>query len=482
MKAVIYARISRDEQSNYSLEEQVKECRKYIENEGHEWVDTYIDDGYSAKDTNRPALQAMLADIPTKKFGLVVIWKLDRLTRDTLDGLTMVKSMFKPNGIAFASKTEDIDTSTPDGYMMFTIRLSMAQAEREKIRERVILGQTARARSGKRNSSSSPYGYRVVKDLALEIDEDEAYVVKQIFEWYLEGMGKNKIATILNERGVPCPKGGKVWAERSIDQIIMNPTYYGAVHWKRKGMPDSERIIVENAHEPIISKEIWDKTQDYINRRRESWMNQSSYDFPFSTIVKCGICSRSYHGKNVSRGAELNAKFKRSRIYRCSGRYRQEKCGSPDIAESNLVKLLFNTIQFNFDEIDENKQVDKETPDAAKEKKRLLKELDKSKERLMKLAKAMSSGHLDFEIYTQLREEEKKKAAMWEEQLNALPSDQSTDTRRLGEIIEELKNLKRDWDSWSHAEQKIRIQKIFKRISIIKVNGQWQVEEIEIHA
>lgn len=474
MKAVVYARISKEEQSSYSLEEQVKECRTYITEKGHEWVDTYIDDGYSAKDMNRPALQSMLNDIKSNRFELLVIWKLDRLTRDTLDGLSMVKNIFRPNGIEFASKTEDINTSTPDGYMMYTIRLSVAQVEREKTRERVIMGQAARARSGKRNVSKAPYGYTVVDDLALVINDDEAVIVKQVYEWYMEGHGKNKIATMLNDRGVPCAKGGKFWNESAVTQIIENPTYYGAVHWRG--------IVAEGTHTPIISKEVWDKCQDYINRRKESWMNQSSYDFPFSTVVKCAICGRSFHGKKRSKSGHEENKHPHLRLYRCSGKYRQNNCTISDISERKLVQLIFNTISFEFEDMDQNKTIDKDSPDVIKERKRLQKELDKSKDRLTKLAKAMASGNLDFDIYTQLRDEEKKKAALWEEQLNALPMEQENDSRRLGEIVQELRNLKKDWDTWTYAEQKIRVQKIFKRISILKVNGSWQIEEIEIHA
>lgn len=482
MKAVIYGRISREEQSVYSLEEQVKECKRYIENEGHEWIDTYIDDGYSAKDLHRPSLQQMLEDIKARKFGLIVIWKLDRLTRDTLDGLSMVKNIFKPNGIAFASKTEDIDTSTPDGYMMFTIRLSMAQAEREKIRERVIMGQTARARTGKRNSSIAPYGYRCGEDLKLEVVEEEAEVVRLIYQWYLEGDGKPKICTRLTEMGISPPKGAKIWYTKTIMTILGNYAYYGASDWKQRNLPESDRIIIENTHEPIIPRDVWDKAQDYTRRKREHSMSQSSHDFPFSTIVKCALCGSSFHGRYTKRTG--NEKHPHSRIYFCRSRVTYPvTCDSSSISERKLTKLIFDTIHFDLPEMDLNKPVDKTQPDVAKERTRLLKELEKSKDRQMKLAKAMSSGAIDFDIYAQLREEEKSKCASWEDQLAALPKDQQAiDTIRVSEIMEELRRLKQDWHTWSYAEQKIRVQKIFKRIVVTKVGKAWQIEEVEIHA
>lgn len=481
MKAVVYARISKEEQSVYSLEEQINECKRYIQAEGHEWVDTYLDDGYSSKDMNRPALQSMLEDIKTKKFGLIVIWKLDRLTRDTFDGLLMVKNHFKPNGIEFASKTEDIDTTTPDGFMMFTIRLSMAQAEREKIRERVILGHQARARTGKRNSPIAPYGYRCGEDLVLEVVEDEADIVRLIFNMYLEGNGHARICERLTEMGVSPPKSAKIWYEKTVRIILSNHAYYGASDWKRKDLPESERVIVENTHPAIVAKDIWDKAQDYMQRRRDQSMNRSSHDFPFSTIVKCALCGKSYYGRYAIR--PQNSKHPKSRIYNCKGRVNYPiVCNGPSISENKLTKLLFDTFQYELPDMDANKPINKDQPNHERERKRLTKELDKSKERQTKLAKAMSAGSIDFDIYVQLREEEKKKCAAWEEQLSALPSEQTTDTTRVAEVLEELRRLKEDWHTWSHSEQKIRLQKIFKRIVILKVDKKWQIEEIEIHA
>src|SRR5690242_20651217 len=124
----------------------------------------------------------------------------------------MVTTMFRPNGIEFVSFTEDIDTSTPDGMMMFTIRLSMAQRERERIAERSSMGQAARARKGLRNSPTRPYGYDINKDLALTVNEEEAEIVRQIFDWFLAGWGRIKIARSLNDQGIPA-KGGGIWYE-----------------------------------------------------------------------------------------------------------------------------------------------------------------------------------------------------------------------------------------------------------------------------
>jgi site-specific DNA recombinase len=479
MKASVYARISREEQSVYSLQEQVNQCMQYIQAEGHELVDTYIDEGYSAKNTNRPQLQKMMNDAREKKFQILIIWKLDRLTRNTLDGLKMVHEIFKPNGIEFASITEDIDTSSPDGFMMFTIRLSMAQSEREKIRERVILGQVARARSGGRNTSIPPYGYTCGDNLELIVDEEKSEVVRRIFREFVNGSGQAKICFGLMEDKIPAPRGGYVWHSNAVATIIRNRAYIGETDWKQKEHAEELRISVPGTHEPIIERDVFDKAQDYSQRKREHSMSQSSYDFPFSTIVKCGICGCSFHGRYIQfKGVKRSP----LRNYYCHGTKHPKKCDSSTISERKLTKLIFETIQFEFHEIDPNKEIEDEKPDVAKERKRIEKELLKSKEKQMKLAKAMSSGNIDFDIYVQLREEEKLRVEVMEQQLADLPKEEKNDTRRIGEIVEELKNLKRDWHTWSYIEQKVRMQKIFKRITIVKVGKTWRIEEIEINA
>lgn len=482
MRAVVYARISSEEQSVYSLDSQVNECRTFIERLGHECVDVYIDDGYSAKDLNRPRIQDLLEDLQERKFDLVVSWKLDRLTRDTVDGLTLIINLFKKkHGVVFMSATEDIKTETPDDVMMLTIRLSMAQAEREKIRERVTMGQIARAKSGRRNTPAKPYGYDVNEDLSLTINLDEAPIVRQIFEWFIDGYGREKIARILNQSKVPPPRGGELWFEATIKAIIVNPTFYGATHYRPKG---KDRILFENTHEPIVSKETWIHANEVKKRRGEGATNLSSYNFAFSTVTKCGVCGRSYHGKLRSvpyrkkklwQGEDYN-------YYRCSGKYRQRSCSASDIAEHVLLKMLFDVLEPSVSPFTEEQVSEKPALSSSRERKRITKELEKSKERLTKLAKAMASGNIDFEIYTELRNEEKVKVEELEEALRNLPDDAPPPpTRRLSDIADDLLNMSTHWTNWTPEKRKQVIQRTFKQIVINKVEGKWRIEMIELH-
>lgn len=474
MKSVIYSRISKDEQSKYSIDEQVKRCKDYLEREGHELVEVYIDDGFSAKNMKRPALQRMLSDIKKKSFNMITVWVTDRLTRETIDGLTMVKDNFRPNGIEFASVTEDIDTSTPDGYMMFTIRLSMAQREREKIAERSSMGQVARAKTGLRNSSAKPYGYDVNPvDLSLILREDEARVVRQIFEQFAQGWGKFKIARELNNRGVPTPKG-PAWYEATVGNLICNPIYMGATHYKPKKAPESERIIVEGQHEPIIPPDQFKAAQDMWKRRTEYTMNTSSHLFPFSTILKCALCGKSFHGKKRVRGKNVLS------YYRCSGKARVNfNCSTSDIVENKITTMLFEYTD-KLSSKDDNRPLHREQRDTEKERKLLEKELEEVKKKRSRLIDAMIAGTVKYEDYTEkIIPIDLQLSALEEDIKQIKPVEISTITRR--DVLANLNTLKRDWSKMEEVKRKLTIQSLFKRIVIAKVGDTWKIVGLELN-
>ena len=469
MRAVIYARISKDEQSKYSISEQVQLCQKMMENDGHEIVDIFIDEGYSSKTMRRPALQKLLSQIKSKRFDIICVWNSDRLTRTTMDGLIMVTTMFKPAGIEFASVTEDIDTSTPDGMMMLTIRLSLAQREREKIAERSLMGQIGRAKQGKRTSSSRPYGYDVGEDLILTVNEREAEIVQKIFSWYLKGFGKNKIAGLLNRENIPSP-GGSIWRERNVGDILQNITYTGSTHYKPRQAAKSEQIVVPNMHEAIISNDMFEQVKNIAARKVEDLMSQSSYDFPFSTILKCAVCGRSYHGKKNARGA---------RFYRCSGKYRQDPCFASDIGENKLTALLFAKIKLVLDNGYPLTQptVDK---DASKERKKIEKKLAESSIRRRNWSYAMGDGKMPYEDYARLMDEENKRISEWESQLAQLgEATEKAPVKSRKEFVKQLLELTENWADWDHDYRKEVIQKLFKRIVIAKIRGEWNIIAFE---
>lgn len=475
MKAVIYSRISKDEQSKYSISEQVQLCQKMMENEGHEVVDVFVDEGYTSKNMNRPALQSMLSQIKSKRFGIICVWNSDRLTRTTLDGLEMVTKMFKPSGIEFASVTEDIDTSTPDGMMMFTIRLSMAQREREKIAERVAMGQIGRAKKGKRNTSAKPYGYEVGEDLVLSVNEEEAEIVRNIYTWYVQGFGRNKIASILNDSNIPAPRGG-IWFEKIIGDIIGNPTHIGSTHYKPKLSKEEDRIIVPDTHPAIIPRDLFDIAKEIKVRRRDNDMNLSSYDFCFSTVVKCGECGRSFHGK-----MKTNAPGRaRTRNYRCSGKYRQNSCNVSDVSDIKLEKIFLDFIKGRLEVESEEPNKPIGGKDVTKEKKRLEKIIADSAVRRKNYSRAMGDGKMSYDDFSDLMEEENAKVKKLQEELEAIQLSQGP-KRTNRESNQLLTELLHNWPLMSEQQKKIGVGLLFRAIVLKKIDGIWKIVAFKDH-
>lgn len=472
--AVSYERVSTDEQAKegFSLEAQRDRNRAHIESHGWTFVRSYVDPGKSGKNLKRPDMQLLLQDLVRGDFNIVVVHKLDRLTRNIGDLNDLLK-LFEKHSIKLFSITENIDTSTAMGRMFVFMLGIFAQWYRENLSEEVSKGQSTRAGNGLRNSPARPYGYNVGENLALSINEEEADVVKKMFDWYIDGWGRIKIASTLNEMGIPANRGGK-WQEKIIGDILRNVTYTGAVHRKMKGAPESERIIVHGMHEPIIVMDRFELAQDIFKRRRDNDMNQSSYDFVFSTIAKCAICGRSYHGKMKTFSDKTRPHY---RYYRCSGKYRPgSECTASDLVETKLSELVFQ----QFDTLlsksyDHTKEVKNEHINVEKERKRLERLIGQSRDRRKNFARAMGDGKMDYEEYSELVSEEKAKVDKWESELGELPKENVVSGQTRENVRVQIENIKKYWPGMSNEVRKNSIQHLFKRIVIGKVNGEWAV-------
>jgi site-specific DNA recombinase len=164
MRAVAYLRVSTEEQASegFSLVAQEERCKSFIKSQGWDLVkEPYIDDGYSAKNLERPAIQQLINDLKNNEFDVIVVYRLDRLVRSVLD-LHHLLQLFDKHQVAFKSVTEVFDTTTAMGRFFITLVAAMAQWERENLAERVLMGMERRALEGKRNGGNAPYGYRMV--------------------------------------------------------------------------------------------------------------------------------------------------------------------------------------------------------------------------------------------------------------------------------------------------------------------------------
>src|SRR5690625_801831 len=198
MRVALYARVSTREQAQegYSISAQLKSLKAFSKSQGWDIVGTYTDGGVSAKDTDRAQLQRMINDIKDGKIDVVLVYRLDRLTRSVLD-LYELLDFFDKNDCGFKSATEVYDTTTAMGRLFITIVAALAQWERENLGERVSMGMMEKARQGKYPGGRTAMGYQIVND-KLEVVESEAHIIKTIFNMYINGYSANKIAKHLN--------------------------------------------------------------------------------------------------------------------------------------------------------------------------------------------------------------------------------------------------------------------------------------------
>lgn len=245
-KACVYTRVSTDaqgEDGKVSLPEQERMAKACIESKGWRYVRTYEDNGYTGRNTNRPALQEMLNDVREGKVEAIVIFKLDRLSRKQTDTMNIIENDILQHNVDLVSLNETLDTTTPWGRAMIGILSSFNQLESENIALRTTMGRYATAREGGYAGGKPPLGYKAVNG-KLEIVPEEAEIVSKVFEMRANHMTMQAIADRLNEMGYRSKKG-KEFKHSSIQTILANEdTYRGNYRYGKEAC--------ENTHEPIL--------------------------------------------------------------------------------------------------------------------------------------------------------------------------------------------------------------------------------------
>ena len=279
-RCAVYCRVSSDErldQSFNSIDAQREAGIAYVvsqKTEGWELVpDFYEDPGFSGGNMERPGLKRLIKDIQAGKIDIVVVYKIDRLSRSLADFAKMVE-VFDNHTVSFSSVTQQINSATSMGRLMLNVLLSFAQFEREVTGERIRDKIAASKRKGMWMGGSVPLGYRV-ENRALQIEPREAELVQRIFEQFITEQSTTKIVKDLNEQGIQT-KRKKAFCKQSIYKILHNRTYIGEISHKGESFPAQ--------HEGLIDPITWERThailsQDNRQRRKNTWEKKNRNDF-----------------------------------------------------------------------------------------------------------------------------------------------------------------------------------------------------------
>src|SRR2546426_4087433 len=273
VRCAIYTRVSTDQgldQEFNSLDAQYDASSAYIKSQAHAgWIlvkARYDDGGYSGGSTARPDLQRLLEDIRARKIDVIVVYKVDRLTRSLADFAKLVE-LFDAHGVSFVSVTQQFNTTTPMVRMTLNLLLSFAQFEREVTSERIRDKIAASKRKGLWVGGPLPLGYQM-KDGKIAIVEDEAERVRLIFRRYLELGGVNALVRDLRERNIRsksrllatgATRGGVLFGRGSLFYLLRNRFYIGEVKYKDEILPGEQPAIMDRALFDAVQQKLTDQ-------------------------------------------------------------------------------------------------------------------------------------------------------------------------------------------------------------------------------
>lgn len=342
-RVAIYIRWSTEEQGQgTTLEVQRDACKHFVLSQGWEFKEelVFVDDGYSGANMNRPALDELRQAVSQGLVAAVVVYKLDRLSRNLLDCVSLVRQEWA--NIALFSTMERFDTNSSMGQMVFNILVSFAEFERNVIRERTMSGKRKRREQGKNSGFKYPFGYRKGTDGGFEINPEEAAVVRGMFADYIAGLGFQGVADRLNAQGIPAPMGG-MWRTCTVSLILQNPFYAGHYVAGYYSYEDGKQkrgktpgLTIENAVPALISQEDFDRAQQARGeRQRGGYTRSRDSDYVLSTLLRCGKCGAPMIGHNGSS----------KRYYRCTTAKEFGTCDNGAVPAEDLEQTVLSEIQ-----------------------------------------------------------------------------------------------------------------------------------------
>ena len=332
----IYTRVSTDTQAEKefsSCEAQEEKIRSFIRSQNN-WkiFKIYSDPGYTGANLNRPALHELLEDIKQGNIDIVLVYKIDRLTRSPKDFYYLME-IFEKYKVDFISITERFDTSTPAGRLLRNIMLTFAQFERELASERTKDKMLERAKRGLWNGGLVPYGYKR-ENKKLVINPKEAEVVRLIYETYITSGSLSKVYEELKARNIK-NRDNKHFTKSHIEHILRNIVYIGKVKYSGK--------VYQGIHQPIISEELFNLAQE-LHKKKVRKLRVYK-DFIFGGLITCKECGSKMTPCFTNKRKE--GKLKRYYYYRCTSTLKRdwESCSTKQVNAERLERYILESLE-----------------------------------------------------------------------------------------------------------------------------------------
>ena len=473
----IYIRVSTEEQARegYSINAQKEKLKQYAFVRGWDIYDFYIDDGVSAKNVEgRPEVLRMIKDVNKGKVNNVLVYKIDRLTRSTRNLIDFI-DLFDKRSCSFNSITEAIDTSTATGRMFIKIVGIFAEFERENLAERVSFGYEQKANEGNYINSKGVYGFDYIQGNGgdLIVNEEEAQMIKNIYDWYLKGNSFSGICRKLDKMKTPTKRGGQ-WYSSTIRSILTNPLYIGKVRYGVMKDIKTAKIIDSTRYEKILDEETFYRVQEVIKDRKinmtKKYPSSNAYFLTFLRCHNCGISLSTYQRKNPNNGKAYVSYF-------CSYR-KYNRCDSYYISQPKLEAAFQSYIsEINLD-IDYNINRDNEEYNLQSQQKKehLEKEIGKVDIRLEDIRKMFMLDKITLDEYRTFSVGLNEKKENLIDELEKIEFHH--DKIDLNIVKNIVTNLKTNWVNLTVDEKREFLTKYIKEIKINAQKDNVKVTEI----
>ena len=330
MTAVIYARYSSDNQREESIEGQLRECKAFAEKNDIQIVGTYIDRAFSARTDNRPDFQKMIKDSASKKFELIIVWKLDRFARDRYDS-AHYKAALRKNGVKVISATEKISEGS-EGILMEAVLEGMAEYYSAELSEKVVRGLTENAYKCKFNGGTLPLGYTIDSEQHFQIDPLVAPAVLEAFKRYAEGASMTEIAQEMNAKGLRSAFGGKIGVDM-VTRMLKNRRYIGEFKYRD--------IINPHGIPAIIPDELFDRVHRRLASNNKAPAKHKAEDeYLLTTKLRCGKCECFMVGESGT--SKTSTVY---RYYKCVGVKKHSGCDKKTVKKDWIEDFVVKQIE-----------------------------------------------------------------------------------------------------------------------------------------
>lgn len=465
IRTCAYCRVSTDnEDQKTSYDSQRIHYKNMIEeNPDWEFVGIYADEGITGtQTTKREQFNQMMSDALNGKIDLILAKSISRFARNTVDTLNCVRLLREHNVDVYFEK-ENIHTLGLSNELFLTLYSAFAQAESESISENVKAGVRMKMKRGELVGKYAPFGYLYDKEKDLIYpDESKKDIVTYIFEEYAKGVGFRTIALNLNNLGIPSPSNLK-WCHASVRRIITNEKYVGDLktgkyytenvltHKKKVNYGEKEQYFTSNHHEPIISRELWDKCQEILMIRSKIIKPDGNRDkfsrkYAFSSKIFCGICGERF----IRRSYKIRSNNKEVAYWICRSHRNKIECSNLIHYKQEELEDIF-VIAYNKLFQDSNKYINtfmKKVNEVINENnnhnsgKKIQDEISKLENKLSNLIDLQLDGSISKEILNQKSFEITNKIKEYEQQLKDTQDIENTRKQKLEQIDKISNTLK----------------------------------------